>query len=52
MPLGKYENFKACRKEHSAAYCGALYWRIHGKKKGAEMLKHEVQNLKEVLNAK
>ena len=28
----------ACEKEHTKAYCGDLYWKIHGKKKGAGVL--------------
>lgn len=52
MPLGKYKNFAACEAEHSKAYCGALYWRIHGKKKGSEKIKKELQELKGMLNDK
>jgi len=49
MPMGKYENFDACLKEHSKAYCGELYWRTHGKKKGSKKLKHEVNIIKELI---
>lgn len=52
MPLGKYDNFKACTKEHSKAYCGALYWKTHGKKKGSEKIKKELQELRMMLNGK
>ena len=52
MPMGKYENFKACRKEHTDAYCGALYWKTDGKKKGTEKIKKEIQELREILNDK
>lgn len=52
MPLGKYKDFAACKKEHTEAYCGALYWKIHGKKKGSEKIKKEIQELKGILNGK
>jgi hypothetical protein len=52
MPLGKYKDFKACEEEHSKDYCGALYWKIHGKKEGTKKLKHEIEELRKMLNGK
>jgi len=60
MPLGKYKNFAACKaakkkeglSEKSASkYCGKLYWKVHGKKKGIKLLKHEIMELKKELQA-
>lgn len=51
MPMGKYKNFDACLKEHSKKYCGELYWRTHGKKKGSKKLKHEVNIIKELIKS-
>lgn len=58
MPLGKYKNFAACKKvktpklgaERAKKYCGALYWKVHGKKEGIKKLKHEIKLLKEKYN--
>ena len=58
MPLGKYKDFAACKsaktKEFSSAerankWCGALYWKVHGKKEGTKKLKHELEKLKKEL---
>lgn len=49
MPLGKYKNFAACRKAKSKKYCAALFWKIHGKKEGIKILKHEIKKLKNEL---
>ncbi len=50
MPMGKYKNFDACLKAgKSKAYCGKLFWKTHGKKKGSKKLKHEVNMIKELI---
>jgi len=61
MPLGKYENFAACKKgvktkhpgwtdKQVSGYCGKIYWQVHGKKEGAKKLRHELSELKSELN--
>lgn len=52
MPLGKYKNFAECTKHHSKAYCGKIYWKVHGKKKGSEKIKKEIEELRKILNDK
>ena len=52
MPLGKYKNFAECTKYRSKAYCGKIYWKVHGKKKGSEKIKKEIEELREMLNGK
>jgi len=61
MPLGKYKDFAACKAaktkelgsaERAKRYCGALYWKVHGKKEGSKKLRHEIEELRKLLNDK
>ena len=54
MPLGKYKDFATCyaaktreglSPEKAKKYCGALFWKVHGKKEGTKILKHEIEVL-------
>lgn len=53
MPLGKYKDFAACKKAKTAElgakrakkYCGALFWKVHGKKEGSKKLRNELKEL-------
>ena len=55
MPLGKYKDFAACKADMTKKlgsskkankYCGALYWKVHGKKEGTKKLRNELFQLK------